>query len=46
MNDNKLELVGTPEEIVGDPLTSLLRNGAMILQQKTGHIKLRRFSFV
>ena len=31
MNDNKLELVGTPEEIVGDPLTSLLRNGTKAL---------------
>ena len=31
MNDNKLELVKTPEEIVGDPLTALLRNGAKAL---------------
>lgn len=31
MNDNKLKLVEMPEEIVGDPLITLLHNGAKAL---------------
>jgi|GEM_PF-6850611 len=31
MNNNKLELVEIPEEIAGDALTALLRNGAKAL---------------
>lgn len=40
MNDNKLELVGTPEEIVGDPLTALLRNGAKALIAQAVEVEL------
>ena len=44
MNDNKLELVGTPEEIVGDPLTALLRNGAKALIAQAVEVELEATS--
>ena len=45
MNDNKLELVKTPEEIVGDPLTALLRNGAKALIAQAVEAELEAILF-